>query len=90
MIDRDDFPKTLQEAVIYFADIDRCRNIMREIRWPDGVLVCPKCGAKGEEVGEIKTRHSINCKKCRKQTSLTKGTVFESSKIHLDKLMVAF
>ena len=33
-----DFPTTLQEAVLYVADLDRCRALMREIRWPDGVL----------------------------------------------------
>lgn len=86
----DDFPKTLQEAVLYFADLDRCRALVRDIRWPDGLLICPACGAKGEDVGEIKTRHMINCKKCRTQTSLTKGTIFEASKITLDKWMVGF
>lgn len=85
----DDFPRTLQEAVIRFGDLDYCRELMRSIRWPDGILTCPACGANGEDVGEIKTRHMLNCKKCRKQTSLTKGTVFESSKISLDKWMVA-
>ena len=89
MIEAKDLPQTLQEAVIYFRDLDRCRALLREIRWPDGVLACPACGASGQDVGEIKTRHMLNCKKCRKQTSLTKGTVFESSKISLDKWMVA-
>lgn len=82
-----DFPQTLQEAVLYFSSIDNCRALMREIKWPDGILTCP-CGAKGDDVGEIKTRHMVNCKKCRKQTSLTKGTVFESSKITLDHWMI--
>ncbi|MCI0357290.1 MAG: transposase, partial [Planctomycetaceae bacterium] len=63
-------------------------DLMRSIRWPDGVLVCSACGARGNDVGEIKTRHMLNCKKCRQQTSLTKGTAFESSKVTLDHWMI--
>ena len=37
------FPKTLQEAVMYFADEDRCVEFVSAIRWPNG-LVCPNCG----------------------------------------------
>ena len=38
-------PKTLQEAIIYFADADNCLRYMVAHRWPDGV-VCPTCGRK--------------------------------------------
>jgi len=84
-----DEPKTLQQAIIYFADLDRCETYMRQIRWQGGVPVCPKCGAKGQRIGEIKTRGLLRCKDCRKQFSSRYGTVFEASKITLDKWFVA-
>lgn len=87
MIEPDDVPKTLQQAVIYFADLDRCREYMRAVKWPDGKIVCPEC--KGDNIGEIKTRNMLNCRACGKQFSHTVGTVFEASKISLDKWFVA-
>ena len=36
-------PRTLLEAVRYFADADTCREFMVELRWPNGVT-CPTCG----------------------------------------------
>ncbi len=80
-----DNPETLQQAILYFADPDRCEAYMRKIRWQDSVPVCPNCGAKGVRIGEIKTRRMLRCKDCRKQFSSRLGTVFESSKIPLDK-----
>lgn len=80
-----DNPETLQQAIIYFSDPDRCEAYMRKIRWADATPVCPNCGAKGKRIGEIKTRRMLRCKDCRKQFSSRLGTVFESSKIPLDK-----
>ncbi len=80
-----DNPETLQQAILYFADADRCEAYMRKIRWQDSVPACPNCGAKGKRIGEIKTRRMLRCKDCRKQFSSRLGTVFESSKIPLDK-----
>ena len=31
-------PKTLQEAIIYFADYENCKDFMVSLRWPDGVV----------------------------------------------------
>jgi hypothetical protein len=31
-----DSPKTLQEAIIYFADYDNCRRFLIDLRWADG------------------------------------------------------
>lgn len=81
-------PKTLQQAVLYFADLDRCRDVMRKIKWPDGVT-CPHCGASGDRIGEVKTRNMVRCRDCRKQISMTVRTIFESSHVSLDKWFVA-
>ena len=36
-------PKTLQEAIIHFADLENCKAFMVSLRWPDGVVKCPRC-----------------------------------------------
>ncbi|MCA1706502.1 MAG: transposase, partial [Actinobacteria bacterium] len=38
-------PKTLLEAVTYFADSDVATEHFARLRWPDGP-VCPECGGK--------------------------------------------
>jgi transposase-like protein len=38
-------PKTLQEAIQYFADFENCKAMMMELRWPDGKVKCPECGS---------------------------------------------
>ena len=42
-MDKSKTPKTLVEAVRYYADPDRCLSVMVETRWPKGVE-CPTCG----------------------------------------------
>jgi transposase-like protein len=76
------FPKTLQAAIRYFSDADRCVTFMAMLRWPDGVA-CPVCEAK--EVSYLSTRRLWKCKKCKKQFSVKVGTIMEDSAISLDK-----
>lgn len=82
-------PKTLIEAVTYFADPQVCHEYMKSIKWPDGEIACPKCG--GENIGEIKSRRMFQCKAkgCRKQFSVKVGTIFEDSPLPLQKWFVA-
>jgi transposase-like protein len=81
-------PKTLQEAIQYFADSDNCLNYLVARRWKDGV-VCPTCGSR--EVSFMPSRRVWQCKgrhaKC--QFSVKVGTVFEESPIGLDKWLTA-
>ena len=34
-------PKTLREAILFFADYEHCRKAVEAIRWPNGVVCCP-------------------------------------------------
>ena len=61
----EDCPKTLLEAARYFSDLNVCNEYMKRIKWPGGVVTCPKCVAKGQRIGEIATRHMLRCKDCR-------------------------
>lgn len=84
-----DLPQTLIEAVRYFADEDLCRQLMMRLKWPDGKITCPRCG--GESITPVKDRPLLQCnrRECKKQISLTVGTVFEKSKVPLSKWFVA-
>ena len=81
-------PKTLMEAVRYFADADRTLAMAVSLRWPNGVH-CPECGRT--DVRFLATRRLWECKEKhpRKQFSAKVGTIFEDSALPLDKWFVA-
>jgi transposase-like protein len=81
-------PTTLQDAIRYFADLDRCIEILANSRWPEGVR-CPNCGS--DKVSYLKTRRVWECKTKhpKRQFSVKVGTVFEDSPIGLDKWFTA-
>jgi transposase-like protein len=80
-------PQTLQEAITYFADPERAFEFAKQLRWPDGIAVCPRCGAAKNSF--IKTRRLWFCYGCQKQFTLKVGTIFEDSALGLDKWMTA-
>ncbi len=82
-------PKTLQQAIVYFADSDRCIAYLAKSRWPDGVAVCPTCGRK--DVAYVAKRRLWQCKSRhpKAQFSIKVGTIFEDSPISLDKWLMA-
>lgn len=82
-------PATLPEAVRYFADRNVCERHMEQIKWPDGKITCPHCGATGDRIGEIATRRLLRCRDCRKSFSYKVGTIFEGSPLPLSKWFVA-
>jgi len=71
----DEGPKTLIEAVRYFSDKKVCHDYMVKIKWPDGKIVCPKCG--GDNIGFLATREIYKCRGCKKQFSCKVDTIFE-------------
>lgn len=88
MENESNFPKTLQEAILYFADPNTCTTFMAQLRWPDGVT-CPHC--EGKAVSYLSTRRTWKCmnKACHKQFSVKVGTIMEDSAIKLDKWLAA-
>jgi transposase-like protein len=81
-------PKTLQNAILYFADADNCLNWMVELRWPNGVE-CPTCGRKDAQF--LANQRKWQCKSvhAKRQFSAKVGTIFEDSPLSLDKWLVA-
>lgn len=80
-------PRTLQDAIVFFSDIDRCFEYTKQLRWPDGKVSCPRC--ESYEHSFISTRKLWFCKGCKKQFTLKVGTVFEDSPLTLDKWLCA-
>jgi transposase-like protein len=79
--------KTLQEAIAYFSDPQRAFEYAVRFRWPDGKVVCPRCGS--EKHSFIKTRRIWFCYPCKKQFTVKVKTIFEDSPLGLDKWMTA-
>lgn len=76
------FQKGLSEAgfATLYGTEDRCRAVLAVWRWPNG-FVCPACG--GMDHCTVGPRQLYQCNACRRQTSLTAGTVFASTKVPL-------
>lgn len=63
-----------------FKTEEQCREYLFRQRFPNG-FVCPSCGAT--EYYPIYRRNLCQCKKCRKQTSVTAGTVMHRTHLCL-------
>lgn len=67
----------------------QARQYLERLRWPDGA-VCPRC--KKREVTTVEGGRDglYNCRLCRRQFTVTVGTIFEGSHIPLSKWVQAF
>jgi transposase-like protein len=76
------FQKGLSEAAFeeLYGTEDKCRAAVMASRWPNG-FECPACG--GRAYSEVTTRRLFQCRACRRQTSLTAGTIFASTHLPL-------
>ena len=66
-----------------FATESACRRALFRARYPEG-FVCPRCGA-GRHL-RLRTRRAVQCAACRKQVSLTAGTLFHGTHLPLPRL----
>ena len=89
IMNANDTPKTLLEAVEFFSDYENCRNFMVEARWPDGVVKCPICGSDHVTYMVNTRRWKCYGKHPRAQFTLKVGTIFEDSPIGLEKWLPA-
>jgi hypothetical protein len=63
-------PKTLREAILFFADYENCRKAVEAIRWPDGIVRCPTCGSDHVTYLETQRRYKCYAKHIKPQFSL--------------------
>jgi transposase-like protein len=82
----------------HFSSEDKAREFLEKLRWPDGT-VCPHCGEVGtayhlEPKASKKNTHVRKgvwkCAGCRKQFTVTVGTIFADSHIPLSKWLLAY
>ncbi len=85
----------LNELAKHFSDEEKARELLEKLRWKNGV-VCPHCESVGGykiEANSTKGRKARKglwkCKNCKEQFTVTVGTIFESSRIPLNKWLLA-
>lgn len=74
-----------------FTDETAAREWLEQIRWPEGAY-CPHCG-EAEKVAKLEGKSHrpglYQCRSCRKQFTVTVGTLYERSHIPLHKWLYA-
>jgi len=73
---------SLNEFLSKYGHEEQCEIALEDARWPDGFR-CPKCSGKEHYRYRRGTLKIFQCCTCRKQTTLTEGTIFHSSKLPL-------
>jgi transposase-like protein len=81
----------------HFSDEDKARELLEQMRW-GGQPVCPHCGGadpyklnptgKGKKGTHVR-KGVYKCRACRKQFTVTVGTVFEDSHVPVSKWLLA-
>ena len=70
----------------WFPDETACRRFFEDARWPQG-RICPHCGDKESYI--IHASHRLEpcyqCKRCKRQFTVTTKTVMHSTKLDLWK-----
>ncbi len=77
-----DFPHSLREFQKRFPDEAACAAYLAAKRWPDG-FHCPQCGGVKAWLLPSRNVHTFLCTQCRKETSVTAGTIMHRSHLPL-------
>ena len=77
---------SILELVSYFSDEAKCLNYLLAQRF-DGAITCPHCG--GSKIYCFSDGMRFKCGACRKQFTAKVGTIFEGSKIPMQKWFLA-
>lgn len=79
---------SLPEFLQSFGIESACCEAVLRARWPGG-FVCPRCGGSAHCILFGVDRSLFQCHACRRQTSLTAGTLFGSTKLPLTTWFLA-
>jgi hypothetical protein len=72
--------KTLVDFQNRFRSESDCLDFIEKLRWPKG-FICPNCS---HDVGyRLEERRLMQCAVCRRQTSITAGTLFHKTRVPL-------
>lgn len=72
----EDYPRTVEEFERRFSSEVACRAYIEALRWPDGFR-CPAC--HGDAATMVRDG-LYQCRSCRRQTSVTAGTIFQDTR----------
>jgi transposase-like protein len=79
---------SLQEAIVYFANPENCRDYVIARRRPN-CITCAACGCADLIFLANQNRWQCRNKHSRRQFSLNTGTIYEDSPLGLDKWLIA-
>lgn len=78
----------MAEFIARYGTEPQCHAALVASRWPNG-FVCPECGGARHSTFERKGLRYWQCSACREQTTVTCGTVFQSTKLPLTRWFLA-
>jgi transposase-like protein len=81
-------PQNLQEAIVYFSNLDNCTHYLAIRRWPNDV-VCPTCSSENINFNAKRQVWQCSSHHAKRQFSVKVGTIFEDSHIPLGKWLMA-
>jgi transposase-like protein len=78
----------------HFTNEDKAREYMEFLRWGPSGPACPHCGGSDPyrltpKAGSTTRKGVLKCRQCRKQFTVTVGTMFEDSHVKLTKWIQA-
>jgi len=76
-----DYPRSFHELTSWFRDDEACVRYLERVRWGDG-FACRFCGAVGGDWWAVR-RGLRRCAVCRRESSVTAGTIFHGSRLPL-------
>ena len=69
------FPESLPEFQRMFPDDGACARYLESVRWRDG-FACPRCAGTAKPM-RLGRPHLLRCRNCKRDISLTAGTVMD-------------
>jgi ISXO2 transposase-like protein/transposase-like zinc ribbon protein len=79
---------SLPEFLSRFGTEQQCAEALMAERWPEGFR-CPGCDGAAHCVITVNLRPLFQCNACRRQTSITAGTMFAGTKLPLTTWFMA-
>ena len=76
----------MMQLMEQFGTEEKCRAVLEELRWNDGVR-CPRCNSV--KISRLHEREQFDCDTCRHQFSVTSGTIWHDTHLPLRKWFIA-
>jgi len=73
---------SLNQFIATYGTEQQCETELEKSRWPNG-FSCPNCSSERHSCHRRNDVLIFQCSDCRKQVSLTEGTIFHSTKLTL-------